>query len=322
MNVAQSSPTPIERVRAALRAREAALHGRDVLGHALAYAARGLLVFPCASRSKNPAGWLARHGVSDATTDELTIRRWFRDETLNIAIAGSDAAVFLDVDVVGPAHPKLTRGGDEELAALEATHGVLPETPRALTPGGGTHYFFRAPPGVRLRNGAIDGCDAVEVKAHGGYVLAEPSIHPLGGMYRNDVGAHLEDVTIAPMPAWLVTLATGKTRGAVAPSSGIDARISLLGQIFERCGALGDALPDGRRIVRCPWSRLHSDGRGDGRDTSTVLFPRSEGKTLGGFHCSHSHCSHRTGLDILDATPAGIRNKAESAMASLLRGTT
>jgi hypothetical protein len=312
MNVAQSSPTPIERVLAGLRAREAALHGRDVLGRALQYAARGLPVFPCASRSKNPAGWLARHGVSDATTDELTIQRWFRDETLNIAIACAEGLAVLDID------PR--NAGDDTLAALERTHDPLPETPRVLTGrgDGGLHYYFRAPAGGRLRNGAI--APGVDIKVAGGYVVAPPSIHPdTGQPYRWDLGAHFEDTPIAPLPSWLVALATEKTRGAIACSSGIDARVSLLGQILEAVGFLGEALPDGRRCVRCPWASQHSDKRGFGHDSSTVLFPRSEGKTLGGFHCSHAHCSRRTGLDILDAAPLHVRNAAERALATMIR---
>jgi hypothetical protein len=315
MNVAQSSATPIERVRAALRARKSALHGRDVLSHAIRYAALGLPVFPCSPRAKTPAGWLVRHGVSDATTDELTIRRWFRDENLNIAIAGSDAAVIIDID------PR--NGGDDELATLERTYGPLPETPRVLTGrgDGGIHYYFRAPEGWRLRNGAI--ASGVDLKEQGGYVVAPPSIHPKTGQpYRWDLGAHFEDTAIAPLPSWLVALATEKTRGPVLPSSGSDARVSVLGQVFEAVGALGDVMSDGRRLVRCPWFSQHSDGRGDGRDSSTVLFPRTVESTIGGFHCSHSHCSHRTGLDVLDATPKRVRNAAERALAELMRGTT
>jgi hypothetical protein len=283
----------------------------SALDFALRYADRGWRVFPCAARAKKPAGWLAPHGFKDASTDHATIRSWFRDRTLNIGIACGLGLVVLDID------PR--NGGDDELAALENTHGALPHTPRVLTGGGGTHYYSQHD-GEPLKNGAIAGCVGVEIKTDGGYVVAPASIHPdTGRRYVFDLGALPSETPLAPLPAWLAALAVDRPRGTALASSGVDARLSVLGQIFERLGGLGDLLPDGRRCVRCPWVASHSDGRGDGRDTSTVIFPRAEGSVLGSFRCSHSHCSGRTWKDVFDLVPTSVRNAASLALAAELR---
>jgi hypothetical protein len=54
------------------------------------------------------------------------------------------AIVAVDVD---PRH-----GGDAALSKLEARHGALPRTWRAITGSGGAHIYFRSPDGVILRS--------------------------------------------------------------------------------------------------------------------------------------------------------------------------
>lgn len=98
------------------------------------------------------------------------------------------------------------------------------------------------------------------------------------------------------------------------PSSGIDAADSWLGHAFAADGMLGDLLHEGRRAVRCPWLHEHSDGRGDGRDSSTVIFPRAAGHTLGGFRCAHSHCEGRTWEHVLEVLSPKARWTADQAM--------
>jgi hypothetical protein len=243
--------------------------------------------------------------------DSGILRFWFPEgSTLNIAIACGGGLAVLDID------PR--NGGDEELAALERTHGPLPETPRVLTGGSGVHHYF-AHHGARLKNGAIAGCVGVEIKTDGGYVVAPPSIHPNGRPYLWDVGALPSETALAPLPDWIAALAMERPRGPGLASTGVDAAVSVLGEIFGSMGWLGDVLPDGRRCVRCPWFASHTDKRGDGRDTSTVLFPRAEGSVLGSFHCSHSHCSGRTWKDVFDVVPVGVKNAATLALAEKLR---
>ena len=88
---------------------------------ALAYARKGLQIFPCQPRAKRPA---TANGLKDATTDPDRIRAWWHHEpAFNVAIAtGAVSGVFV-VDVDG-------LDAEVELRKLEAEHGTLPATMR------------------------------------------------------------------------------------------------------------------------------------------------------------------------------------------------
>jgi hypothetical protein len=275
---------------------------------ALTYAGRfGFFVFPIKPGTKAPHGRFVRHGFQDATRDPEQIGLWWSaDPSAGVAIACvTSGLVVLDVD------PR--NGGDETLAMLEGEIGALPTTPRVLTPSGGQHIYFHDDVGAYAGTAG----EGLDVKSSG-YVLAPPSVHPNGGVYRWDVGAHLGDTDIAPLPdVWLrrvTTPAHAKTSGPVLPSSGLDAADSWLGHAFAAEGWLGDSMRDGRRMVRCPWARSHSDGRGDGNDSSAILFPRAAGRTLGSFRCSHGHCAGRTWTDVVEVLSRKAKWVADEAM--------
>jgi putative DNA primase/helicase len=66
---------------------------------AVAYGRRGWRVFPLKPTSKTP---LTPHGLKDATTDEATIRGWWRRwPTANIGFAAGGGVVIVDIDDLG-----------------------------------------------------------------------------------------------------------------------------------------------------------------------------------------------------------------------------
>jgi hypothetical protein len=53
---------------------------------------------------------------------------------------------------------------------------------------------------------------------------------------------------------------------------------------------LGRELRPGVIAVRCPNYAQHSDGRGNGTDSSTVIMAPTTDAKLGAFRCAHGHC--------------------------------
>jgi hypothetical protein len=174
-----------------------------LLDAALAYAARGIPVYPahwprpimggarlgcscprgpeCDRPAKHP---LVRHGVNDATTNQAQLKRWWqRWPDANIGLA--TGVVFDALDVDGPA-------GVAALSQLACTANLRLHGPLVRTGGGGWHSWF-APTG--LGNRPPHGLAHVDWRGRGGCVLAPPSRHISGRAYR-----WLRDLDQAPLP--------------------------------------------------------------------------------------------------------------------------
>jgi len=154
---------------------------RDIVGHALAYAAAAWPVFPVKAGLKVPAipsahppgatctGECGRdgHGFYDATTDPGRITEWWhRYPGANPAIrTGAPGPDVLDVDT-GPAGSGWSAFGRLKRAGLLTGASVL-----VRTRSGGLHLYFTGTgqPCGRLPRHFLD------FKAAGGYVLAPPS---------------------------------------------------------------------------------------------------------------------------------------------------
>jgi hypothetical protein len=195
------------------------------LGAALMYAARGMRVFPCQDKGKEPR---IKEWQNLATTDEATIQRWWhRWPDANVAIAtGAGSNLFvLDVD--------FEKGGDASLCTLIEAHGDL-ETARVQT-GAGLHFYFQHP-GREIRNNAGRLGEGLDGRGDGGYVIAPPSVHPNGSCYE-----WLKVKPVAVMQEWLLKLLTEERR-AVASTS------TTKGHVQGKSGAgMGAVIPEGER---------------------------------------------------------------------------
>jgi len=162
-------------------------------------AARGWPVFPLLPGTKRPA---IRDWEHRATTDPDRIRRcWHEGARFGIGLAtGPVRLVVLDLD---PASQDTGPDGAAGLAALAAAREVeLAPTFTVTTPRGGTHLYYRTPPGVWLRNTASTLAPHIDTRAAGGYVVAPGTILPGGGYELAD------DTDPAELPAWLVQALT------------------------------------------------------------------------------------------------------------------
>jgi len=83
---------------------------------------------------------------------------------------------------------------------------------------------------------------------------------------------------------------------------------SFFGRAFVAADMAFELLDNGALAVTCPWAREHTSGF-DG-DSSTVVFPPTSEARWGLFHCSHAHCVHRTGYDLLDVLPTAALEAA------------
>jgi hypothetical protein len=195
------------------------------LGAALMYAARGMRVFPCQDKGKEPR---IKEWQNLATTDESTIQRWWQKwPDANVAIAtgaGSDLFV-LDVD--------FEKGGDASLCSLIEAHGDL-ETARVQT-GAGLHFYFQHP-GQEVRNNAGRLGEGLDGRGDGGYVIAPPSVHPNGSCYE-----WLKASPVAVMQEWLLKRLTEERRTLASASA-------TKGHAQAKSGAgAGALIPEGER---------------------------------------------------------------------------
>jgi hypothetical protein len=165
---------------------------------AVSYARIGLRVLPVARVSKRP---LTAHGAHDATSDEATIRAWWkRWPQANLGIA-LDGLVVVDVD------PR--NGAPADRDDIAAMLGPWPETAEAITGGGGRHLYFRARDGLQPPGAVAQG---VDIKSGpGAYVVAPPSVHANGRRYAWDgLADPLEALRDLPLaPEWVYRRAAG-----------------------------------------------------------------------------------------------------------------
>jgi hypothetical protein len=158
----------------------------------------------CGSPGKHPrvSGWTER-----ASTDPEEIAGWWRrwpEANVGVVTGAASGIVALDVD---PEH-----GG----AATLRRYGSLPETAQSLTGGGGWHYLFRHPDG-EVPNSAGELGPGLDIRGDGGFVVAPPSVHASGRMYRwiHPPGRQ----PLLDPPRWVHELTSGSRRGA-APEVG------------------------------------------------------------------------------------------------------
>jgi hypothetical protein len=160
---------------------------------ALGYLQRGWAVLPLYPGEKLPYGKLVPHGHKDATTDsELIYEWWSAHPELNIGVrvGGEANLAVIDVDLHGV-------DGKTALKSLEKEHGKLPTTYTNETAGGGLHYFFTFPDGLKEDDLRAQLAPGIDLK-HNGYVVMPPSVVN-GKAYQN-----VKDCEIAALPTeWI-----------------------------------------------------------------------------------------------------------------------
>lgn len=178
------------------------LHTDSLKDAALKYAEKGWRVLPVREKGKAP---LLNSWQNEASDDTDIVAQWWDHEyrNSNIGIACGHGLIVLDVD---------GETGEDTLACLELEHGPLPDTLECHT-GTGRHLYFACE--EPLRNTASTLGERLDTRGLGGQVVAPPSIHPNGALYR-----WANDLDPAPLPAWMLTLLEPPAYRNSAPPTG------------------------------------------------------------------------------------------------------
>jgi Bifunctional DNA primase/polymerase, N-terminal len=288
-----------------------------LLGAALAYAARGIPVYPahwphpvqggaslacscshgvaCDRPAKHP---LLRHGVKEATTDPDRIGRWWRRwPQANVGLA--TGVVFDALDIDGPA-------GLAALHELQEAAGLRLPGPLVATGGGGWHHWF-TPTG--LGNRPPRGLAHVDWRGIGGCVLAPPSQHASGRHY-----TWLVSLRQAPLPEVPVALRV-RLDPDPPPSTRPAGRLGPTGPgplygrtvLAAELAALGRATPGHRNhtLNRCAFKvyRYVASGLLDDQDVTAAFAEAALAIGLSAAETARTLASARTaGL----ANPRGV----------------
>jgi len=166
------------------------MNNQSLLDSALVYANRGWRVFPIVRGIKVPTRGSA--GFYDSTTDPRIIQRWWRQNPqYNVAIAcGLSGIAVLDLD-----HGFQTEDDVREfMAKFKMPQTYIVRSGRR--PEWGLHFYFAGV--MKTINVDLGRGITGQVKSAGGYVLAPPSLHASGNLYKV-VGNH----PLAPLPKWI-----------------------------------------------------------------------------------------------------------------------
>ena len=169
---------------------------RDTLMRAaLALAERGMAVLPLHPGTKRPA--VRRDWEGCATTSIEQIERWWYRSPYNIGVAtGPSKLIVVDLDAPRAACKRHGRQVLSDLAA-DAAAEIPHETFTVVTPGGGQHLYFRAPPGLTLTNTVGRLGTHIDTRASGGYVVG-PGSRINGRVYRAT-----STISPADLPRWI-----------------------------------------------------------------------------------------------------------------------
>ena len=172
------------------------------------YYDKGFSVMPLHDKSKKPpkGGEWKKYEKTRATPAQIALWKE-QNETDNIAIITGSISGIIVLDIDGPI-------GEKNIEDKEVPKTVTVKT------GKGTHYFYRLPEGIEIRNSAgLHKLENVDVRGEGGYVVAPGSIHPNGNKYTFLVEHDLDDVDIAECPKWIYEKRKpGRPRKQVEPS--------------------------------------------------------------------------------------------------------
>ena len=149
----------------------------------------------CSSPGKHPQPRYAPNGLKSAITDWAAVKKILAENPDGNWGIATEGLVVIDVDA--------GRDGYETIIKLYAEQEDVPDTVLVRTGGMGAHIYYKAPPGVAIKNSVDRIGPGVDLRASGGLIVIPPSQHASGLEYRFEDGFAPGEVEIAELPGWL-----------------------------------------------------------------------------------------------------------------------
>ncbi len=173
----------------------------EIGGSALRLAEQGFHVFPAPPGAKQGYEKAEDHNGRrwGASSDPKTVRQLFAKHPMaNVGIACQESGIFvIEGDI------KDGVNGVQWLAEQIEKQGGWPETLEALSPSGSWHIYFKYPADFDPKTSQSELAAGVDVRGHGGMVIAPPSIKP-GAEKQYRWKNSPDDFEIAECPKWLL----------------------------------------------------------------------------------------------------------------------
>lgn len=205
---------------------------------------------PCPTPAKHPrfGGW-----KDQATTDPDKIRTWWKaNPQANVGLVSGAASKLCVLDN----DPR--NGGEESLRSLVYHHERLPWTPTVATGGGGSHGYFLYPDLPNLP-AVLELDPGLEILLADHIVVAPPSLHPSGRNYRWEPELSPDEVSVQPLPAWLLGVIQAKLQAASSAAGGAGDKsksefpLADYPKVLEGCGWMRHCAEDARLLGEPEW---------------------------------------------------------------------
>lgn len=195
----------------------------DLYEAAVAYADCGFSIVQLKPLTKQPQ---IRNWPNLKLTLDDVMKLWHRTP-YNIGISTS-GMIVVDID---PA-----KGGEESLLDWHQKHGRewLDNVPSVVTGTGGGHYYFQLPEG-RTAGNREHVLPGIDIRAHGGQVVAPPSIHPdTKRTYEWDTPIGLRN-ELPVCPGWLADIVTANKWKPITDHNGMIQEGTRNATLFVAC---------------------------------------------------------------------------------------
>jgi energy-coupling factor transporter ATP-binding protein EcfA2 len=169
-----------------------AISPQIMLERARDYVRRGFSVIPLQVGGKKPLVAWTDYQTRRPTDDELL--DWFAEEN-TFGLVGSPNVGIVTGSISGV---DVIDCDSREAVDLATKHGI--GTVPTVKTGRGFHFYFAHADGVRNFQ-KRDDLPGIDLRADGGYVVAPPSVHESGAVYRWEG----ENRSLAPLPRWIVS---------------------------------------------------------------------------------------------------------------------